>query len=144
MRQAQNRRNDTPSHQSVAVLARPGRTGMAICFRAPFTVLTLIGVAAWCQPAAATVCHVPAAVLCEGCVEQLSIRVGPGGACRISFTPATPAEQAGSAKFVDINIEAAPPRATIHRVSVPHSSVAGNPLRLRPACFFFNGRRFCE
>jgi len=142
MQQAQNRLNGTPPHQSVAVPARPGRAGMAICFR--FIVLTLIGVAAWCQPAAATVCRVPAAVLCEGCVEQLSIRVAPGGTCRISFTPATPTEQAGAAKFVDINIETAPPRATIHRVSVPHPSIAGNALRLRPACFFFNGRRFCE
>jgi len=90
---------------------------------------------------------VPAAVLCEGCAERLSIRVSPGGACRISFTPATPAEPAGAAKFVDIDIETTPPpRAPLHRTSVPHWPVAGHaaPQRASAACFVFNSRRFCE
>jgi hypothetical protein len=133
------------SAQNVAVPARPDRTGIGFCFRAKFVAATLTGIAACCQPAVAAVCHVPAAVLCEGCVEQLSIRVTPGGMCRISFTPATPPEQAGSAKFVDITIETAQPRATIHRVSAPHSSTSGHPrLRESSVCFVFNGRRFCE
>lgn len=116
-----------------------------ICFRARFIAVAVIGIAVWCQPAAAAVCRVPAAVLCEGCVERLSIRVASDGACRISFTPATPPEQVGSTKFVDINIETAPSRTTIHRVSAPHPSITGHPrLRESAVCFVFNGRRFCE
>jgi len=101
---------------------------------------------AWCQPAAAAVCRVPAAVLCEGCVERLSIRVTPSGACRISFSPTTSPEQAGATKFVDINVEAEAPRAALHHVSASRPSVArhGPPLRASPACFVFNSRRFCE
>jgi hypothetical protein len=112
---------------------------------ARFTVAAVIGIAACCQPAVAAVCRVPAAVLCEGCAEKLSIRIAPGGACRISFTPATPPDQVGSAKFVDINIEPEPPRPTMHRVSTPHLSIArhAGPSRA-PACFVFNSRRFCE
>ena len=140
-----SKHGDLPMQQTrLAMPARPDRTG--ICFRARFIAVVLIGIAVWCQPAAAAVCRVPAAVLCEGCVERLSIRVAPDGACRISFTPTTPPEQVGSTKFVDINIETAPPRSTIHRVSAPHPSITGHPARLRESavCFVFNGRRFCE
>jgi hypothetical protein len=127
--------------QSAAARAR----SRPIAIRFGVVAVALVAIAAWCQPAAAALCRVPAGVLCEGCVERLSIRVAPGGTCRISFTPATPPEQAGSTKFVDINIETAPPRATIHRVSAPHSSIGGHPrLRESPVCFVFNGRRFCE
>lgn len=99
-----------------------------------------------CQPAAAAVCRVPAAILCEGCVERLSIRVAPGGACRISFSPAASADQNPAMKFVDINIETEAPRTTVHRVSASRLSVLRHtaPLRASPACFVFNGRRFCE
>ena len=107
--------------------------------------LALTGIA-WSQPAAAAVCRVPAAVLCEGCVERLSIRVAPGGACRISFSPATSPDETGAAKFVDINIETDAPRAAIRRASASPLSVLRHtvPLRASPACFVFNGRRFCE
>jgi len=112
---------------------------------ARFTVAAVIGIAAWCQPAAAAVCRIPAAVLCEGCAEKLSIRIAPGGACRISFTPATPPDQVGSAKFVDINVEPEPPRPTIHRVNAPHLSIVRHATPSRAsACFVFNSRRFCE
>jgi len=101
---------------------------------------------AWSQPAAAAVCRVPAAVLCEGCVERLSIRVAPGGACRISFSPATSPDETGAAKFVDINIETDAPRAAIRRTSASPLSILRHtvPLHASPACFVFNGRRFCE
>src|SRR5215467_10461242 len=81
------------SAQIVAAPTRLGRTEIQNCFKARFLPVVLIGVAAWHQPAAAAVCRVPAAVLCEGCVDQLSNRVAPGGTCRISFTPASPSEQ---------------------------------------------------
>jgi len=101
---------------------------------------------ACCEPAAAAVCRVPAAILCEGCVERLSIRVAPGGACRISFSPATSPEQTAATKFVDINVETEAPRATVHRASASRLSALRHavPLRISPACFVFNGRRFCE
>jgi hypothetical protein len=141
-----SKHEDFPMQQTrLAMPAQSDRTGIEIRFRTRFIASALIGIAAWCQPAAAAVCRVPAAVLCEGCVERLSIRVTSDGACRISFTPATPPEQVGSAKFVDINIEATPPRTTIHRVSAPHPSITGHPrLRESAVCFVFNGRRFCE
>jgi hypothetical protein len=108
---------------------------------AGFAAAALIGIIIWCQPATAAVCRIPATVLCEGCVERLSIRVAPGGACRISFTSATPAEQTGAAaKFVDINVETEPQRPTLRRASAGHAV----PLRASAGCFFFNGRRFCE
>jgi len=78
-------------------------------------------------------------------VERLLIRVAPGGTCRISFSPATSPEQTAATKFVDISVEAEPPRAAIHRLSAPRlSAVRQVPLRVSPACFVFNGRRFCE
>jgi len=128
-----------------ALWTRPDRSGIETRVKAGLAAVALIGIA-WCQPAAAAVCRVPAAVLCEGCVERLSIRVAPGGACRISFSPATSSGQTEATKFVDINIEAEAPRATIHRLSAsPFSAVRHTvPLRVSPACFVFNGRRFCE
>ena len=127
--------------QIVAVSIRPGRAVIEIGFKARFLAVALIGVVAWYQPVAAAVCRVPAAVLCEGCVERLSIRVAPGGTCRVSFT-ATPSEQAASARFVDINIETVPPRTTLHRMNAPRP----HAVRVRDSavCFVFNGRRFCE
>jgi hypothetical protein len=94
----------------------------------------------------AAVCHVPAAVMCEGCVERLSIRVTPGGACRVSFTARAPSESTGATNFVDIDVEAEPPRPSRRRASAPLRSAAkpGAPLRPSAECFIFNGRRFCE
>ena len=103
----------------------------------------LIGIIA-CRPAMAAVCHVPAAVLCEGCAERLSIRVTPGGACRITFTaPASPASTA-TAKFVDINVEAEPARPARHRAPRLSDAKPEGPLHPQAGCFIFNGRRFCE
>ena len=146
MRRTRLRLEETQPAPIAGPSARANRTGIAVNPKIGLAAAALAGIAAWCQPAAAAVCRVPAAVLCDGCVERLSIRVAPGGACRISFTPATSPEQAGSAKFVDINIETEPPRATVHRVSAPHLPVARHaaPLRASTACFVFNGRRFCE
>jgi hypothetical protein len=99
-----------------------------------------------CQPATAAVCHVPAAVLCQGCVERLSIRVTTGGVCRVSFTASASSEPAEAGKFIDINVEAEAPRPAHHRASAPHLSDAKPAAPLRPStgCFVFNGRRFCE
>jgi hypothetical protein len=104
-----------------------------------------IGFAAWGLPATAAVCHVPAAVLCEGCVANLSIRVTSGGACRISFTaPASPTSSE-TRKFVDINVEAASPRPARRRAGDPGLSAARPAPRPSGAgCFNFNGRHFCE
>lgn len=131
-----------PVHTAVEP-TRPDRVRRETYGGTGFAAFALAGIVAWCQPAAAAVCRVPAAVLCEGCAEKLSIRIAHGGACRISFTPATPPEQAGSAKFVDITIETETPRPTMHRVSMPHLSIVRHAAPLR-ACFVFNGRRFCE
>ena len=106
----------------------------------------MIGIMTWCLPAMAAVCRVPAALLCEGCVERLSIRVTPGGVCRISFTSPASTESAEAGKFVDINVEAEPPRPVHRRVIAPRLSDASPAAPSRPAarCFAFNGRRFCE
>jgi hypothetical protein len=92
------------------------------------------------------VCHVPAAVLCERCVERLAIRLTPGGACRVSFTTPSSRDSTGATNFVDIDVEAEPPRPSRHRVSAPPLSAAKPAAPLRPSaeCFVFNGRRFCE
>src|SRR5262245_61092785 len=82
------------SGQGAALRARPDRSRI----KAGVVALALTGIA-WSQPAAAAVCRVPAAVLCERCVERLSIRVAPNGACRISFSPATSPDETGAAKF---------------------------------------------
>jgi hypothetical protein len=100
-----------------------------------------------CEPATAAVCHVPAAVLCQGCVERLSIRVMPDGVCRISFASRTaPSEAAEAGKFVDINVDAGSPRPVRRRASTSHLSDARpvSPLRRSTPCFVFNGRQFCE
>jgi hypothetical protein len=132
------------SPEGGALRARSDRNGIETRVKAGLAALELTGIA-WCHPAAAAACRVPAAVLCEGCVERLSIRIAPGGKCQISFSPATSPET-GATKFVDINIETEAPWATVHRVSAPHLSVARRavPLRTSAACFVFNGRRFCE
>src|SRR5258707_147778 len=133
------------SARDAALWPSPHRGGIETRVKAWLAAVALTGIA-WCQPAAAAVCRVPAAILCEGCVERLSIRVAPGGTCRISFSPASSPEQTGAIKFVDINVEAEAPRATIHRLSAPRPSVGTYtvPARVSPACFVFNGRRFCE
>ncbi len=97
------------------------------------------------QRSFATVCHVPAALLCEGCVERLSFRVRGDGVCWISFARVA-ADAAPSAKFVDINIETEPPGTLRHRVNPARRPVdkLATPLRPTAACFAFNGRRFCE
>jgi hypothetical protein len=133
------------SGQDAALWTRPNRSGIETCVRAGLAGVTLTWIG-WCQPAAATVCRVPAAVLCEGCVGRLSIRIAPGGTCRIGFTSATSIGQTGTVKFVDIDVETEPHRPAPHRVSAPHPSVVRDavPLRASSSCFVFNGRRFCE
>jgi hypothetical protein len=145
MRRTRYRLEIMHSGQDSALRARPDQSGIVTRVKAGLAAVALTGIA-WCQPAAAAVCRVPAAVLCEGCVERLSIRVAPSGTCRISFSPAISPEQTGATRFVDINIEAEAPRAAIHHVSAPRLSVVRHtvPLRVSPACFVFNGRRFCE
>jgi hypothetical protein len=113
--------------------------------------IALLGVAAlgvlpFAGSALSAVCHVPAAVLCEGCAESLSVRIARNGSCRISFTPAPAAGNVGSGKFVDIDIEAEPHRALLHRSNEVRPPVTNRPVPLRAsaACFVFNGRRFCE
>ena len=133
------------SGEGAALWMRAHRRGVATRAKAGLAAVTLTGMA-WSQPAPAAMCRVPAALLCEGCVERLSVRVTADGRCRVSFSTATSPEQTATAKFVDINIETEAPRTTLHRVSAPHVSAARHtvPLRASPACFVFNGRRFCE
>jgi hypothetical protein len=104
----------------------------------------LLGTLPFGMPAMSAVCHVPAAILCQGCVTNLSIRIIANGACRISFTPA--AANDGAAKFVDIEIEAEPHRATARSPRLAHSWTADRspPLHRASPCFVFNARRFCE
>lgn len=124
----------------------PGRRGITAGPGAFVLAGAVIGIIGWCQPATAAACRVPAAVLCEGCVERLSIRITPGGECRISFSsPASPGS-AEAGKFVDIDVEAGSPRPAHRRAGAPHLSDARPAAWPHPAarCFVFNGRRFCE
>jgi hypothetical protein len=129
--------SSSPARRRRGVLA--GR--LALVFAVALTVFVVR------QPAIAAVCHVPATLLCQGCVERLSIRVTPDGACRISFaSPAATPDAAEAGKFVDINVEAGSPRPLRRRASTPRLSDArpASPLRRPAACFVFNGRHFCE
>jgi hypothetical protein len=144
MRETWHRRARQSCRGAALWALRWGR-GAETRVKAGLVAAALIGIA-WSGPAAAAVCRVPAALLCEGCVERLSIRVTADGRCRVSFSSATSPEQTETDKFVDINVETAAPRATIHRVNAPHLWPIRHavPLRALPACFVFNGRRFCE
>src|SRR5262249_47456720 len=119
------RREETRRDQSAPLPSLSGRsriaTGQRYGRRFAVFAAALIGIATD-EPAMAAVCHVPAAVLCDGCVERLSIRVTPGGACRVSFTAPVSPESTGAARFVDINVEAEPPRPVRHRVGAPRLS----------------------
>jgi hypothetical protein len=143
----------SPSWDRSVILAgqRTGRSAdRAACqgatLRTSIFVAAWIGLVAWCQPATAAVCHVPAAVLCDGCVGRLSIRVTPGGACRVSFTSVPSSESTEAVPFVDIDVEAEPPRPARHGVGKPRLLATGTAASPRPSagCFVFNGRRFCE
>jgi hypothetical protein len=72
--------------RNVSAIAKPGdrsaiRIGAGL--GAGLATTALMGIA-WCEPAMATMCRVPAAVLCEGCVERLSIRIAPNSSTSTS------------------------------------------------------------
>lgn len=106
---------------------------------------SLIGILPFTAPALAAVCHIPTAVLCEGCVTNLSIRVAPNGLCRISFTPAPTTANEGSGASIEIEIKAEP-NHSVPRPNVVHPRIGNRtaPLRASAPCFVFNNRKFCE
>ena len=91
-------------------------------------------------------CRVPRALLCEGCASQIAITLQPGGNCRISFTPDTPAAHAPAeaTERLEFRVEAAP-----IVVARPRASWRARNFALaRPAsserCFVFNALKYCE
>jgi hypothetical protein len=91
------------------------------------------------------ICHVPVAVLCQGCADRVVISLQPGGSCRVSFNPNVGATATPATGAVDLQIETpgAPLRArpnglyrrghvTIARQSPKHS------------CFVFKDQQYCE
>jgi hypothetical protein len=122
-------------------------TGWGRGRRTAIFAAVLIGVVTF-QPALAAVCRIPAEVLCAGCVERLSIRIMPGGACRVSFTASAAPAPAQAGRFVDVDVEAGPHRAVRRRESAPAEPAARPAVPPRsPAstgCFDFNGRHYCE
>jgi hypothetical protein len=77
-------------------------------------LISLPGLLAWVEPTFAASCHVPAALLCEGCAKHLAIRVGTDGLCRINFKSALSTGSIGSNNFVDIDVETTTPRRPAH------------------------------
>jgi hypothetical protein len=145
MWQTQHRLEVARFRRYAALWTRPDRSGIESGIRAGLVAVVLTGIG-WCETAAAAVCRVPAAVLCKGCVQRLSIRIAAGGACRISFTSAAPNEQTGAVTFVDIDIDTESHRPRLHRVTAPPLSAGEHAVTSRASgrCFVFNGRRFCE
>jgi hypothetical protein len=92
-------------------------------------------------------CQVPRALLCEGCASQIAIALQPGGACRISFTPASassaPTPSPSSAAF-EFRVETAPIAAPRPRRSwrAPRLALLHPPTN--PRCFVFNAHEYCE
>jgi hypothetical protein len=89
-------------------------------------------------------CHVPVAVLCQGCANHVVIALQPGGGCRVSFNPAPSSTSPVVAGAVDLQIQtgaSAPARRKpgYHR---GHIAVA----RQSPShpCFVFNDQQYCE
>jgi hypothetical protein len=93
-------------------------------------------------------CVIPRALLCENCAKDISIVVGPSGACRVTFTPgeANPTPAAGN---LPIRVSVAPPvyvRPAVVRRAPRWPRIARvqlNPPR-SSKCFVFNGARYCE
>jgi hypothetical protein len=91
-------------------------------------------------------CRVPRALLCEGCASQIAITLQPGGNCRISFTPDSPAAHAPAeaTEPLEFRVEAAP-------IVVARPKAIWRPRAVafaRPApserCFVFNALKYCE
>jgi hypothetical protein len=110
--------------------------------------LILLGALASIESASAAMCNIPAALLCEGCAEHVSIRVNLNGVCRISFTPGDGSTSDGSGKSVRMEIEIDRPKARVlgSIKTRRQQSVVNQLLRkdVSASCFQFNGRRFCE
>lgn len=119
-------------------------TSISVRLRALVAVV-LCGILSLTAPAHAAICHIPAAVLCEGCATQLTVRVNHDGSCRISFT-ATEATPITGGKVVDIKVETDAPRTPAHRPGASRLRVAKQLAlpRASAPCFVFTGRRYCE
>jgi hypothetical protein len=137
-------REESQLSQTPPLPSSPYRGGIAA--RGAFVFASALMTLVTWQPATAAVCHVPTALLCQGCVERLSIRVTRDGACKVSFPSPSAPESAEAGTFVDIHVEAETPRSVHRRVRAPYLSDAkpAAPLRTPAGCFVFNGRRFCE
>jgi hypothetical protein len=90
-------------------------------------------------------CHVPRALLCEGCASHIAIALQSDGTCRITFSPGTEAAATLTASEPIEFTVAGPP------ISVPLRRTtwrAGYVSLARPAsttrCFVFNAQKYCE
>jgi hypothetical protein len=93
-------------------------------------------------------CVIPRALLCENCAKDISILVGPSGACRVTFTPGE-ASSAPAAGNLPIRVSVAPPvyvRPAVVRRAPRWPRIARAQL-IAPRsskCFVFNGAQYCE
>jgi hypothetical protein len=89
-------------------------------------------------------CHVPRALLCEGCASHIAISLQADGSCRISFIPEMAGKQATASEAIQFTVEAPTVVTTQHRV-IWRARYAG---LARPAplahCFVFNAQKYCE
>jgi hypothetical protein len=113
-----------------------------------FVRLALMTAAAFigAAPAAARLCKIPRALLCDGCAESLTITLRANGSCVISFTPPTARAAAVPSEHLTVRVFARPPASLYARRTF--ARVRPRAVALVPApggrCFTFNERRYCE
>jgi hypothetical protein len=134
--------------RSVAKKITVGGTSAVVAGGASLALAVVL--AGWAGPATGASCRVPAALLCAGCAEQLTLRLDADGTCRISFKSVAPTNVAASAaeSSVDINIEAkklAKPGTVAKRPRSSHAAESAPAAIGRSALAYTTcGRNGCQ
>lgn len=90
-------------------------------------------------------CEVPRALLCDGCASHIAIALQPGGACRVSFTPASVNLQTPSHEPERVEFQVQAPQPVQRHISFrrQQTAVFAKPASSR-RCFVFNAAEYCE
>jgi hypothetical protein len=90
-------------------------------------------------------CDVPRALLCDGCASHIAIALQPGGACRISFSPASVNLQTPSHEPERVEFQVQAPQPVQRHIAFrrQQTAVFAKPSPSR-RCFVFNAAEYCE